>query len=135
MDHGHNLERLVETTQVVKEISGISLSGHKPVVGENCFSYEAGIPAMFSYRLFKENFPLGVMPYMPEAVGNKFKIAIGKKSGRYNIVWHLSKSGRTATDEQLDEIVQKVKDEAMRKRRTPMDKEVDNILDQVLRGG
>lgn len=42
LDPGLNLERLVETAKIIQEISGIPLPGHKPVVGENSFSYEAG---------------------------------------------------------------------------------------------
>ena len=131
LDPRLNLEKLVETANVFKEISGIPFPGHKPVVGDNSFTYEAGIPAMFSDRLFKDNFPLGVMPIMPEVVGNEFKIAIGKKSGQYNIQWHLEKTGRSATEDQLRDIVDKVKEKAMEKRWTLTDEEVDKIVDEV----
>ena len=131
LDPRLNLEKLVETANVFKEISGIPFPGHKPVVGDNSFTYEAGIPAMFSDRLFKDNFPLGVMPIMPEVVGNEFKIAIGKKSGQYNIQWHLEKTGRSATEDQLRDIVDKVKEKAMAKKWTLTDEEVDKIVDEV----
>ena len=131
LDTRLKLEKLVETAGIVREISGIPFPGHKPVVGENSFAYEAGIPAMFSDRLFKDNFPLGVMPIMPEAVGNQFKIAIGKKSGQYNIAWHLAKTGRSASEDELREIVDRVKEEALNKRRTLADDEVDSIIAEV----
>ncbi len=133
LDPRLNLEKLVETANIFKEISGIPFPGHKPVVGDNSFAYEAGIPAMFSDRLFKDNFPLGVMPIMPEVVGNEFKIAIGKKSGQYNIQWYLEKTGRSATEDQLRDIVDRVKDEALKKRWTLTDEEVDKIVDEVCR--
>jgi isopropylmalate/homocitrate/citramalate synthase len=128
---GINLKKLVKTAKLIQEISGIPIPGHKPVVGENSFSYEAGIPAMFSHRLFKNGFPLGVMPYMPEAVGNTFKIAVGKKSGQFNILWHLDKTGRSATDEQLVEMVTRIKEESILKRRALTDDEIDRIYDEV----
>jgi methanogen homocitrate synthase len=131
LDPGLNLEKMVETTRVLQDISGIPLPGHKPVVGVNSFSYEAGIAAMFSYRLFKSKFPLGVMPYMPGAVGNEFRIAIGKKAGQYNVLWHLERTGRTATEEQLGEMVNRIKAEAIKKRRALTDKEVDRIYKDV----
>lgn len=131
LDPGLNLERLVETAEIIQQISGIPLPGHKPVVGENSFSYEAGVPAMFSYRLFKKDFPLGVMPIMPEAVGNEFKIAIGKKSGQYNILWHLAKTGRSASDEELKDMLETIKDESLKKRRALFNEEVDKIFDEV----
>ena len=131
LDPGLNLEKMVETARVLQEISGIPFPGHKPVVGVNSFSYEAGIAAMFSYRLFKTNFPLGVMPYMPEAVGNEFKIAVGKKAGQYNVLWHLEKTGRTATEEQLGEMVNRIKAEAIKERRALTDQEIDKIYHDV----
>ena len=131
LDPRLNLEKLVETADVFKEITGIPFPAHKAVVGENSFAYEAGIPAMFSDRLFKDNFPLGVMPIMPEVVGNEFKIAIGKKSGQYNIQWHLEKTGRSATEDQLRDIVDRVKEAALKKRWTLTDEEVDNIIGKV----
>jgi isopropylmalate/homocitrate/citramalate synthase len=131
LDPELNLEKMVETTRLLQEISGIPIPGHKPVVGMNSFSYEAGIAAMFSYRLFKHEFPLGVMPYMPEAVGNEFKIAVGKKAGQYNVLWHLEKKGRGATEEQIGKMVNRIKAEAIRKRRALTDKEVDKIYRDV----
>ena len=133
LDPGLNLSKLTETAGLLRQISGIPLPGHKPVVGENSFSYEAGIPAMFSHRLFKNNFRLGVMPIMPEAVGNEFKIAIGKKSGQYNVVWHLEKTGRSANEDQLKEMVNRIKDESIRKRRALTSEEVDRIYDEACR--
>ena len=131
LDPGLNLEKMVETTKVLQEISGIPVPGHKPVVGENSFSYEAGIAAMFSYRLFKNNFPLGVMPYMPEAVGNEFNIVLGKKAGQYNVLWYLEKTGRTATEEQLGQMVTRIKAEAIGKRGALSNQEIDKIYNDV----
>jgi len=74
---------------------------------------------------------LGVMPYMPEAVGNEFKIAVGKKAGQYNVLWHLEKTGRTATEEQLGEMVSRIKAEAIKKRRALTDQEIDKIYHDV----
>ena len=47
---------------------------------------------------------------MAEAVGNAFKIAMGKKAGKFNVLWHLEKTGRTANDEQLQEMVDRIKE-------------------------
>jgi len=131
LDPGLNLDKLVETAKIFREISGVPFPGHKPVVGENSFSYEAGIAAMFSYRLFKNNFPLGVMPYLAEAVGNEFRIALGKKAGKYNVLWHLDKSGKSVSEEQLQEIVNRVKEESIRKRRALNSEEFERIFEDL----
>jgi len=128
---GIRLEKVNEVAQTFERISGVSMPGHKPVVGKNSFSYEAGIAAMFSYRLFKEGHRLGVMPYLPELVGNDFAIALGKKSGKYNILWHLDKMGLTATEEALREIVDRVKEMSVRERRMLSLAEFKGIYEEV----
>ena len=133
LDPGLCLVKMMETTGIIQEISGIVLPGHKPVVGENYFSYEAGISAMFSRRVFKNAFPLGVMPYMPETVEHTYRIAIEKKSGQYNLFWHLDKTGRSADEDQLWEMVDRVKQESTRKRRALNEAEVEKIYDEVYR--
>lgn len=127
LDPELNLNKLMETAKIFQEVLGITITGHKPVVGNNSFSYEAGIAAMFSYRLFKSGFSLGVMPYRADLVGNEFKIVVGKKAGKYNVLWHLEKIGRSATEEQLQEMVNKIKEEALKKRRALTAKEFEKI--------
>lgn len=87
---------------------------------------------MFAYRLFKQGFPLGVIPYKAEAVGNVFKIAIGKKAGKFNVLWHLEKTGRTANDEQLQEMVDRIKELSQREKRALSNEEFEKIFDKVV---
>ncbi|MCK5212784.1 MAG: pyruvate carboxyltransferase [Dehalococcoidia bacterium] len=117
VDTGLNLEKLKGVAGIFQEVSGITVPGHKPVVGKNAFAYEVGIASMFSYRLFKEGHPLGVMPYHPHLVGNEFWIAIGKQSGKYSVLWHLDKMGLSATESVVREIVERVKEMSIRERR------------------
>lgn len=128
---GLNLETLFEISKVVQEISGIVFPGHKPVVGKNSFSYEAGIAAMFSYRLFKNNFPLGVMPYLAETVGNKFNIALGKKSGKYNVLWHIGDEKKGLEEEYLQKVVDKIKAKSINKKDALTIVEFKKILNQM----
>jgi len=132
LEPGLNLDRLVETAKIFQEVSGIVFPGQKPVIGENSFAFEAGIAAMFAYRLFKQGFPLGVIPYKAEAVGNVFKIAIGKKAGKFNVLWHLEKTGRTANDEQLQEMVDRIKELSQREKRALSNEEFEKIFDKVV---
>ena len=83
-------------------------------------------------RYWKQGFPLGVIPYKAEAVGNAFKIAIGKKSGKFSVLWHLDKTGRTANDEQLQKMVDRIKELSQRKRRALSNEEFEKILDKVV---
>ena len=133
IDTGLDLGKLKEVAGVFQEVSGIAVPGHKPVVGKNAFAYEVGIAAMFSYRLFKEGHPLGVMPYHPHLVGNEFWIAIGKQSGKYSVLWHLERMGLSASEEVVRGIVERVKEMSIRERRMLTDDEFRGIFDEAQR--
>jgi len=133
IDTGLNLPKLKEVAQVFQEVSGVKIPGHKPVVGENSFSYEVGIAAMFSYRLFKAGLPLYVMPYLPEAVGNKFNIVLGKKTGKYSVIWHLERMGLDyPEEEQLRQIVDKIKARAIEKQGMITEEELREIYETIV---
>lgn len=131
VDTGLHLEKLKEVAWIFQEVSGIRVPGHKPVVGENAFAYEVGIAAMFSYRLFKEGHPLGVMPYHPQLVGNEFWIAIGKQSGKYSVLWHLDRMGLSASEEAVREMVDRIKAMSIRERRMLSVDEFRAIFEKV----
>jgi len=131
IDTGINLKKLSEVAAIFQEVSGIKMPGHKPVVGQNSFSYEAGIAAMFSYRLFKEGLPLGTVPYLPDLVGGEFGIVLGKKAGKYNVLWHLERTGRKAPEEAIREIVNRIKTKSVENRRMITNEEFDVIYNEV----
>ncbi len=116
VDTGANLQQLRNVARLFEEVSGVKMPGHKPVVGKNSFSYEAGIAAMFSYRLMKEGLPLNVVPYLPELVGNEFSIVLGKKAGRYNVLWELERAGCEASEEVIRQLVEAIKARSIEKR-------------------
>jgi len=131
---GLNLDKMKEVAAVFEDVSGIKMPGHKPVIGANSFSYEAGIAAMFSYRLFKEGMTLGTVPYLPRLVGGKFDIVLGKKAGKYNVLWHLEKAGREASEEQIREIVARIKEKGVAERRKITSTEFDAFCEDVISG-
>jgi len=134
VDTGVNLERLRETANVFEEISGVHMPGHKAVVGANSFTYEVGIAAMFAHRLFKKDMPLGVVPYRPELVGGQFDLALGKKAGKYNVIWELERMDRSATEEQIREMVERIKSRAIERKGPISREEFASIYDDVTGG-
>jgi isopropylmalate/homocitrate/citramalate synthase len=56
------------------------------------------------------------------------KIAIGKKSGADSILYKSAKLGLKVNESHVDEILLKVKDEAIRKKRTLTDREFSQIV-------
>lgn len=131
-DLGFDYSKLCELSKVVQEASGSPVSPQKPVVGETAFGYEAGIAVMFCHNFKQANaFQYG-LPYLPEFVGNKFHVAIGKKSGAHSIRWRLEDMGLAASDAQVDEILAKVKAKALEKKWGLTDEEFKAIVDGTL---
>ncbi len=71
------------------------------------------------------------MPYLPELVGGKFGIVLGKKAGKYNVLWHLERTGREASEEVIREIVNRIKAKAIENRRMITNDEFDAIYNDV----
>jgi methanogen homocitrate synthase len=132
---GIRLSELTRTARLFEEITHVSMPGHKPVVGLNSFSYEAGIAAMFSYRMHNLGLPLGTVPYLPELVGGRFRIVLGKKAGRYNVLWHLDRAARSASDEAVRQIVDRVKAMGTEKGRAITTPEFEGICREVEKKG
>jgi isopropylmalate/homocitrate/citramalate synthase len=130
-DLGLKYEKLYELSKLVQEASGVAVSPQKPVVGETAFGYEAGIAVMFCHNFKKANALQYGLSYMPEFVGNRFHVAIGKKSGAHSIRWRLEDLGIEASDEQVDKILVEVKQEAIRKKRGLTDDEFMAIIKRL----
>lgn len=131
-DLGFRYEKLYELSKLVQDASGVPVSPQKPVVGDTAFGYEAGIAVMFCYRYKHANkLKLGV-GYLPEFVGNKFSVTLGKKSGAFSIRWRLEELGLEATDKQVDEILARVKQLAIRKKWGLTDDEFSKIYRDVV---
>jgi isopropylmalate/homocitrate/citramalate synthase len=130
-DLGFKYESLYELSKLVQEASGLPVSPQKPVGGETAFGYEAGIAVMFCHNLKQANALQYGLSYLPEFVGNKFYVAIGKKSGAHSIKWRLEDMGMKASDDAVDKILSKVKQNAIEKKRGLTDDEFRQIVKDV----
>ncbi|CAB3287265.1 putative homocitrate synthase AksA [Methanocaldococcus lauensis] len=100
-----NLEVLPELCKMVEEYSGIKLPKNKPIVGELVFSHESGIHV----DAVIEN-PLTYEPFLPEKIGIKRNIVLGKHSGCRAVAYKLKLMGIEYDKDMLCEIVKKVKE-------------------------
>jgi methanogen homocitrate synthase len=124
--------KFYETSKIVEKATGLTLPPYKPVVGKTAFAYEAGIPVMITRRLITENMLQACLSYLPEFVGNKFQVVLGKKSGKHGIKQRLENKKIDARDDQIDEILLKVKELSIRNKRAVTDEEFDEISNSVL---
>ena len=100
-----NTRLLYSTSRMVATLTGISVQANKAIVGENAFAHESGIHT----RGVTEK-PLTFEPIKPELVGRTRKFVAGKLAGTRGIKAELEEIGIHPTQEQLKEIVQRVKE-------------------------
>lgn len=103
-DLGFKTKYIKELSEIVSRASNLEIPYNKPVVGNNIFRHESGIHVD---AVIEE--PLCYEPYMPELVGQKRQLILGKHSGCRAVKAKLDGCGLEVSDEELIEIVNKVK--------------------------
>jgi 2-isopropylmalate synthase len=100
-----NTRLLYSTSRIVATLTGLQVQANKAIVGENAFAHESGI-----HTRGVTVKPLTFEPINPELVGRTRKLVAGKLAGTRGIKAELDEIGIHPTEEQLKEIVQRVKD-------------------------
>lgn len=103
-DLGFKTKYIKELSDIVCEASGLAVPYNKPVVGNNVFRHESGIHVD---AVIEE--PLCYEPYLPELVGQKRQLVLGKHSGCRAVKAKLNECELDVSDDTLIKIVKKVK--------------------------
>ncbi len=98
-------ELLYETSRLVSSLTGVIVQPNKAIIGENAFGHESGI---HTHGVISN--PLTYEPINPEIVGRKRWLEAGKHAGIHGVSAMLEEYGLVPTQEQLKDIVAKVKD-------------------------
>ena len=106
IDCGIKTEGLYALSRLVERLSCMGVAPNKPVVGSNAFAHESGIHAAGVVKNH-QTFEPGVMT--PEMVGQRRRMVLGKHTGKHGIARALSTAGLEPKDEELTEIVQRVR--------------------------
>jgi methanogen homocitrate synthase len=122
-----NISVIKELSNMVEEYSKITVPVNKPIVGDRVFYHESGIHV----DAVLEN-PLTYEPFLPEKIGQKRKIVLGKHSGCNAVNSKLKEMGIEVSKETLWEIVKKVK-ETREKGIFIDDETFKKIVDEVLK--
>jgi len=113
VDTGIDLNQIYPTCELVSELTKMPISPTKPVVGENVFLQGSGMIAWHQFRWEKMGKPWYNMPFAPQTIGRDgMEIILGVGCGKGIVEHELAKYGITATKEQMQEIAEKVKEEA-----------------------
>ena len=103
-DTGIDMNKLYRLSQLAEKSFALPIQFHKPIIGENAFSYEVDehVQGMLAHPLIYEPFP-------PEIVERETQFYLGRQTGRESIENHLISVGIKATSWQINEIVRRIK--------------------------
>lgn len=124
-DLGFNTEVINDLSQMVSEYSNIPIPDSKAIVGNNVFRHESGIHV----DAILQN-PLTYEPYIPEMIGKKRQIILGKHSGKAAVAEKLDTLNIKVDDDKLLEIVALVKEEREKDEEITNEK-FDEILEKA----
>lgn len=109
-DLGIDTTKLFELSELVSQLSNVNTHRNKPFVGENVFSHESGIHVAAIL-----NNPFTYECVMPELVGNKRKLLLGKHSGIAIIKKKLAEHDLDLPIKQIEKILNEVKKQGEQK--------------------
>jgi len=111
---GLHLERLKPTSELIETLARVKLPPNKAILGDNLFTYEAGLSIYMFEKMRKQGRPQGYVPFVPEMVGRKgYEFVLGKNSGRTAVRLKLKELGIEVSDEDLKKITVRVKEESV----------------------
>ncbi|MBN1183832.1 MAG: 2-isopropylmalate synthase [Bacteroidales bacterium] len=132
IDHAHcklNVDesRIYKVSQFVETFSGIRIPANKPVIGENVFTQTSGVHADGDN---KDN--LYFNDLLPERFGRIRKYALGKTSGKANILKNLEELGIELDPDSMKKVTQRVIELGDKKEYVTQD-DLPYIISDVLR--
>ena len=98
-----NESQLNDISRLVEGYSGIAIAPNQPIVGDNVFTQVAGVHADGDSKD-----KLYYNDLVPERFGRKREYALGKNSGKANILKNLEELGLELTPEQTRRVTQRI---------------------------
>ncbi|NWG11264.1 hypothetical protein HXY33_05910 [Candidatus Bathyarchaeota archaeon] len=104
IDTGLDLKKLYRLSQLAEKSFALPIQHHKPIIGENAFSYEMGehVRGILAHPMIYEPFP-------PEIVEREATFFLGRQTEKSLLENRLASVGIKATPMQVDEIIRRVK--------------------------
>ncbi len=132
IDIGIKTERLKPLADLVREISGATVPGNRPIVGDDLFKVESGIIATWLLNCGEEH-QTEVVPFRPRMVGqSEPEVVMGKGSGIDSVKDWLAKFQIQANEEQSMEVLMAVKDWGLIHKRLMNDDEFRKLAEATL---
>ncbi|MGM9774465.1 MAG: alpha-isopropylmalate synthase regulatory domain-containing protein [Candidatus Egerieousia sp.] len=124
-----NEKKLYHVCKYVETISGVRIPANKPLVGDLVFTQTSGVHADGDR---KDNLYSNAL--LPERFGRTRKYALGKTSGKANIMKNLEKLGIRLSNEQMKLVTERVVELGDKKENLNAE-DLPFIIADVLKGG
>ncbi len=132
IDIGIKTERLKPLADLVRDISGVTVPGNRPIVGDDLFKVESGIIATWLLNCGEEH-QTEVVPFRPRMVGQaEPEVVMGKGSGIDSVKDWLAKFQIQSNEEQAMEVLMAVKDWGLIHKRLMSDDEFRKLAEEKL---
>jgi isopropylmalate/homocitrate/citramalate synthase len=131
-EHNIDTTKFYPLSRLVRERAGHTIPSNRPAVGERLFEVESGIIAGWYHECIEE-FPTELFPFHWDEVGQPpARIVYGKGSGLPSVMVALKNLGIEADEDQMRELVTRIKLRALEtKALLPLDEVARIVLDVV----
>lgn len=130
---GIDLGKLGYASEIVANIAQTPVRPGKPIVGGGLFEIESHIVAHISRRMEEAGIRTGMLPFVPELVGQgPVRYGLGKWSGPVIVDHFLDRLGATATPEQKRRILDAVKEESRLQKANLSERQFAHIVERVV---
>jgi isopropylmalate/homocitrate/citramalate synthase len=104
IDTGLDMKKLYRLSQLAEKSFALPIQYHKPIIGENAFSYEIEehVRGILAHPMIYEPFP-------PEIVEREATFFLGRQTSKSLIENRLAMARIKATPAQIDEIIRRIK--------------------------
>ena len=125
-----DLSVLPELTEIYEKMTGKKIGNRKPILGRSIFKVEAGIHADGIHKN-----PVTYEAYVPDSVGGKFELVIGKHSGSRAVRMKLEQLDIPIPKEEvIEELLNQIKSICTQNRKSLNDEEFRSLLTEVMAG-
>jgi len=104
VDTGIEMSKLYRLSQLAEKSFALPIQFHKPIIGENAFSYEVD---EHTYGMLAQ--PLLYEPFPHEIIERETQFYLGRHIGTQLIENRLASAGIKATSPQINEIIRRIK--------------------------
>jgi len=133
VDTGIKTEHLTKLSRYVRKIAKLAMASNRQIVGDTVYDIESGIIASWFKNAGAEHM-LEVFPVHWDLVGQRpAKVVLGKNSGLDSIKLHLQRLRVKATDDQVNELVLRVKTASLKKKGLVDDQEFRKMVKAVVK--